>query len=241
MKTHLLTTAMILSAVTFFCPPVSAQTSAPPVLSTPPVTAADKEVLYNHAIEYRAQKIMEALAMTDSAKSNRVHTLIVAHYHALRARDEAIDAELGGLPQGSNEWRERRNAMFLAMSQPLHGEFMSALSSELTPEQIEKVKDVMTYGKVQFTYNAYCSIVPGLTDDDKAKILDLLKQAREVAMDGGSSGEKSDIFQQYKDQINSYLKTRGIDVDKAIQDWSERQKQLSKSSGQAPAAATTAK
>ena len=48
----------------------------------------------------------------------------------------------------------------------------------------------MTYNKVKVTYDAYAVIIPGLTDSDKAKILDLLKTAREKAMDGGSSSEK---------------------------------------------------
>ena len=126
------------------------------------------------------------------------------------------------------------------MSRPLHKCFIAMLSKDLTPEQLETVKDKMTYGKVEFTYNGYCSIVPGLTDEDKTKILEMLKQAREVAMDGGSSEEKTAIFQQYKNHINDYLKTQGIDVAKAIQDWSEKQKLADKSSA-APDDVTPAK
>jgi hypothetical protein len=126
----------------------------------------------------------------------------------------------------------QKNVMILAMCQPFHDRFVAALSRELTPDQIETVKDQLTYGKVKFTYDAYCSIIPSLTDEQKAKILDLLKQAREVAMEGGSSGEKDVIFQQYKDQINTWLNTQGIDVNKATQDWTKQQKALQKSSGQ---------
>jgi hypothetical protein len=38
-------------------------------------------------------------------------------------------------------------------------------------------------------------------------------------MDGGNAGEKSAIFQKYKDQINSYLNAHGHDVAKAYKDW----------------------
>ena len=221
MKIQPLAVLTILSAGLFLGQRGAAQTN-PPVMSTPPLTLEEKEALYNTTVEDRTLKIMVALAMTDAAASNQVHDAIVAQYHALKARDAAIEAELWNVAKGSGEWTKQRNAMFPAMSQPLHDHFISTLSKNLTPEQMEMVKDRMTYGKVAFTYNAYCSILPNLTDEDKAKITELLKQAREVAMDGGSSGEKTAIFQEYKAQINQYLNTRGFDVVKATQEWSER-------------------
>ena len=45
----------------------------------------------------------------------------------------------------------------------------------------------MTYNKVKITYDAYIDIVPALTAADKAKIMELLKAAREKAIDGGSA------------------------------------------------------
>ena len=80
----------------------------------------------------------------------------------------------------------------------------------------------MTYNKVKVTYDAYCSIVPNLTDAEKARIMELLKAAREEAMDGGSAPEKSAIFKKYKDQINSYLDVQGHDTAKAFKDWTEQ-------------------
>jgi hypothetical protein len=93
---------------------------------------------------------------------------------------------------------------------------------------IEVVKDKMTYGKVEFTYDAYCSIIPNMTEAEKAKVLELLKQAREVAMDGGSASQKTAIFQEYKDQINAYLNSHGYDVAQATRDWNAKQEQASK-------------
>jgi Protein of unknown function (DUF3826) len=232
MKALSLIPIIVVAAITFFCQPVSVQAADPATMSTPPVTPDEVKAAYDVAVEKRTLKIMQVLSITDATKSNRVQVLIIANYHALRARDEAIDDELGDLPTDSNEWHVQKNVMILAMCQPFHDRFVAALSRELTPDQIETVKDQLTYGKVKFTYDAYCSIIPGLTDEQKAKILDLLKQAREVAMEGGSSGEKDVIFQQYKDQINAWLNTQGIDVNKAIQDWTKQQKSLNKSSGQ---------
>ena len=61
------------------------------------------------------------------------------------------------------------------------------LSQRKWPEQVEIVKDRMTYNKVKVTYDAYCAIVPNLTESDKSKISELLKAAREEAIDGGSA------------------------------------------------------
>jgi len=82
----------------------------------------------------------------------------------------------------------------------------------------------MTYGKVKVTYDAYCEIVPNLTEAQKTRILDLLKEAREEAMDAGSSDEKSAVFKKYKGKINNYLTAEGHDVKQAYKDWGEKQK-----------------
>ncbi|HEU6447984.1 MAG TPA: DUF3826 domain-containing protein [Verrucomicrobiae bacterium] len=221
MKFKALISGILLSTVFVAVSP--AQTDNPPVMSTPPLSPSEREALYNRSVENRTQKILEVLKLTDPAKSNYVHAAIVAHYHALRARDEAIDAELANLQKGSTAWSQARVEMFPEMSKPLHDRFVAKLSQDLTPEQIEKVKDKLTYGKVEFTYDAYCQIVPNLTDEEKAKILAWLKQARDEAMDGGSADEKSAVFQQYKEQINHYLDSRGHDVAKAIGEWNEKQ------------------
>src|SRR5207248_8891696 len=101
---------------------------------------------------------------------------------------------------------------------------LSKLSAELAPHQVETVKDKMTYNKVKVTYDAYCQFVPTLNDEQKAKILDLLKEAREEAIDAGSAEEKSAIFKKYKGKINIYLSAQGHDVNKAYKDWGARQK-----------------
>jgi len=190
-------------------------------LSTPPASPAELEATYNTSIANRATDILKSLNLSDSAKSNELHDIIVAQYRALKTRDEAIDAKLQA---AGKEINYANRAEELAVeSKPLHDQFLAKLNQDLTPDQVDKVKDMMTYNKVKFTYDAYCNIVPDLTDTDKAKIQELLKTAREEAIDGGSSSEKSKIFQKYKDQINDYLNAHGHDVAKATQDWKAKQ------------------
>jgi hypothetical protein len=207
--------------------------SAPAQNSLPPVTAAEKEAMYSTAIENRTADILKLLALEDPARSNRVHDVIVSQYRALKARDEVLNAAFG-------KDHSQRADLYQAISRPLHDQFLARLSAELTPEQVEKVKDKMTYDKVEFTHQGYCAIVPGLTDQDKAKIMELLKAAREEAMDGGSASEKSAIFQKYKDQINDYLNAHGHDVAQAFKDWNAKQELASKAKDESvPKAAQT--
>ena len=202
-----------------------------------PVTAAEKETTYTTAIENRTADILKLLALEDSAKAGRTHDIIINQYRALRARDDVLDAAFGKNAASNNS---QRASLYQALTKPLHEQFMAKLSVELTPEQVEKVKDKMTYGKVQFTHEGYCAIVPGLTDQDKAKVLELLKMARDEAVDGGSAAEKSAIFQKYKDQINDYLNAHGHDVAQAYKDWNAKQELASKAKDEsAPKAAQT--
>jgi Protein of unknown function (DUF3826) len=166
-------------------------------------------------------------------RSNRVHDVIVSQYRALKARDEVLNAAFG-------KDHSQRADLYQAISKPLHDQFLARLAAELTPEQLEKVKDKMTYGKVEFTRAGYCAIVPGFTDQDKAKIMELLKAAREEAMDGGSASEKTAIFQKYKDQINDYLNVHGHDVAQAYKEWNAKLELATKAKDEsAPKAAQT--
>lgn len=212
MKKQLLALFALQLALISFNLPASAQP-----MSLPAVTDAEKEAFYATTIENRVVDILKSLNLADSAKSKAVHDVMVAQYHELRVRDAAIDTRLK--VDGKEVNYANREAQLAVQSKPLHDAFLAKLTESLTPEQVEQVKDLMTYHKVKVTYDAYCAIVPGLTDAEKAKILELLKVAREEAMDGGNAPEKSEIFQKYKNQINSYLDGQGHDTTKAFADW----------------------
>lgn len=218
MKKPLILCLAILAGTVFFIQPAAADT---PELSTPPATDAEKEASYSISVNNRTTDILKLVALADAAKSNAVHDVIIAQYRALRARDAVIDAKLKA--DGKDVNYANRASQLAAASKPLHDQFLAKLAENLTPEQVELVKDGMTYKKVKVTFDAYCAIVPGLTDADKAKVLELLRQAREEAIDGGTAPEKSEIFQKYKDQINAYLNMHGHDTAKAFKDWEARQ------------------
>jgi len=190
---------------------------------TAPFTAAELETVYSANIDKRAADILKALALQDEVKAGRVRDAILAQYRSLRARDEAIDTMFQSLSKNTPGIETNRGAILKVLSQQLHDGFLKRLAADLTPEQIEQVKDKMTYNKVKVTYEAYCQIVPKLSDAEKAKILEMLKIAREEAIDGGSADEKASIFQRHKDQINAVLNANGHDVIKATKEWETKQ------------------
>ena len=179
--------------------------------------AQEAEAAYTRTIEKRVADILAVLDLNDPARSAKAHDLLIAQYRALRDWHDANDARL---KQASPDQAGQIRAALKAR----HDKFLASLSEVLTPAQVERVKDQMTYGKVKVTYEAYCEIVPNLTEVQKARILELLKEAREEAMDAGSADAKSAVFKRYKGKINNYLSAEGHDVKQAYKDWGEKQK-----------------
>ena len=172
-------------------------------------TPEQAEAKYTAAIEGRTADILKILALADGDKTAKVHDAIIAQYRALKAWHDENDAKLKASAKDTNAVAQIRSSL-----KTIHDAFLARLSESLTPEQIEQVKDKMTYGKVQFTFAGYLAAYPNLADEHKQKILELLKQAREEAMDGGSAEEKTAVFQRYKGKINNYLSKQGLHAEK---------------------------
>ena len=179
---------------------------------------------YEADISKRADGVLEVLKLEDAAKAARVKETLLAQYRSLRDLHDGRDAKLKDVPKDDKAQAEKIKAESDAAVKKLHVEFVAKLEKELTGEQVEKVKDKMTYNVVAVTYNGFCDMIPELTDTQKAYILAQLKEARELAMDGGSSKEKHAIFGKFKGRINNYLSKEGHDLKKANKDWAERRK-----------------
>jgi len=169
------------------------------------LTSGSAEEKYTKVIEARTDGIVKSLGLVDANKVAKVHDIIIAQYRALNSWHDANDAKLKAARGDTNAVAQIRASL-----KTLHANFLAKLSENLTPEQVDEIKDKMTYGKVQFTYTGYLTQYPDLSDANKKEILELLKQAREEAMDGGSAAEKTAIFQRYKGKINNYLSKQGI-------------------------------
>lgn len=188
----------------------------------------EQERAYTEAIVKRAEAIISTLDLDDAAKASRVRDLIVQQYRSLREIHDARDSKVA---EAKDSPERNLAAAWIKVAQDeaalklvaLHRQFVARLTSELTLEQVEKVKDVMTYGVVPNTYRRYLELLPTLSEDQKRTILANLVEAREYAMDAGSSEEKHAIFGKYKGRINNYLSAAGYDLKQAERDHAARQ------------------
>jgi hypothetical protein len=197
-----------------------------------PAAASDDDSAYTKVLEKRAADVLDVLGLDDPAKAARVREAVVNQYRGLRklhdARDAAIQAFKGRSDQDKSELAgriEAERARTDAAASALNDRFLAALSAELSPEQVEKVKDKMTYNKLRVTYDAYLDMLPDLTPAQKQVVFGMLKEARDKATYAGSAEEKSEVFNKSKGRVNNYLSAQGYDLKLAQKRWAERRKQ----------------
>lgn len=182
------------------------------------------------AIRQRADKVVAPLHLTDAATASRVRDLVAHEYHALSQLHADRDARLqaakstGDGKASAESAAKKIRAEIEAKQDQLHANFLAALASDLTPDQIDQIKDGMTYGVLPKTYRAYTDMLPDLTTEQKAQILAWLTEAREHALTAGSSEEKHAWFGKYKGRITNYLTAAGYDLKSAEKAWLARSK-----------------
>lgn len=215
MKQHLLTFALVLCVATFS----QAQNSQP---------VTESEIAYMKVVTDRAAKIVDKLGIDDTAKFARVRTIIALQYRDLNNIHDERNATVDVLKKDStlaDKGAKIKAAEVDADAKlyNLHCAYIGKLTSELTLEQVEQVKDGMTYGVAPLTYRVQCEMIPTLTDEQKRYIWAALYEAREHAMDAESSEKKHGWFGKYKGRINNYLSAQGYDLKKEREDWGKRE------------------
>ncbi|REA55727.1 hypothetical protein DSL64_27730 [Dyadobacter luteus] len=173
---------------------------------------------YERAIQSRAEKIIKELNLKDSVQFKNVQVLMVNQYKQLNSAEQI-----------ATEAKKKGDTAVFRQSERLlketHASYLRDLSAQLNQEQVDKIKDGMTYSVLPVTYNAYQDMIPSLKSEEKRQILTWLTEARELAMDQGSSDKKHQVFGKYKGRINNYLSARGYDLQKERKAWEERIKQ----------------
>ena len=183
------------------------------------------DVEYVRLTNERAQKIVSRLELKDAGRELRVRDQIAKFYRDLNAIHSKRDAELkstNSLHKDDAGTREASFAKALSESEAkqfrLHYAFLGGLGAELDGDEIELVKNGLTYDVVPKTLQQYFKLHPKLTPEQKRTIHRLLLEAREHAMDAGSSEEKHGMFRKYKGQINTFLSAEGYDAKQAERD-----------------------
>lgn len=189
----------------------------------------DVDAAYAKTIHQRAEKIVSPLAITDSLKAARVIDIVSSQYITLNNiqtnKENTIKAAKAQNTENKEVLAQQVKAQEDIASQAVqkqHGIFLAALSKELTPSQVDQVKDGMTYNVVNITYKGYLEEVPELKDSEKKQIMAWLVEAREHAIDAESAEKKHAWFGKYKGRINNYLSAAGYDLKKLGEEWQKR-------------------
>lgn len=191
-------------------------------------TPADRAA-YVKVITERADKIVVGLGISDAAKSKKVSAVIRDQYSNLNDIYTSRDDKIKSIKAEYKEDKALRDTALAAEAKKvekslakLHPKYIRNLNRHLTPEQVDLVKNGMTYNVLPITYKAYQEEILTLTDAQKKQILVWLTEAREHAIDAESSDKKHAWFGKYKGRINNYLSAAGYDLKKEGEEWQKR-------------------
>ena len=190
----------------------------------------NRDPKYVESIVNRSQKIVDKLGLTDAKVAEDVCNIIANRYFELNDIYEIRDAKVKTVKESGLTGDAKDEALKAAENEKdaalyrSHFAFPASLSLFLNEEQIEAVKDGMTYGVVKVTYEATLDMIPSLKEEEKVQIYAWLVEAREFAMDAENSNKKHAAFGKYKGRINNYLVKRGYNLTKEREEWAKRVK-----------------
>ena len=190
----------------------------------------NRDPKYVESIVNRSQKIVDKLGLTDAKVAEDVCNVIANRYFELNDIYEIRDAKVKAVKESGLTGDAKNEALKAAENEKdaalyrSHFAFPASLSLFLNEEQIEAVKDGMTYGVVKVTYEATLDMIPSLKEEEKVQIYAWLVEAREFAMDAENSNTRHAADGKYKGRINNYLAKRGYNLTKEREEWAKRVK-----------------
>jgi len=174
----------------------SEQTAIIANLAPPPTAASDA------ALNKRVAGLVDSLDLQDAAKQERIRAVITTDLRAVR------DAHNAGLQ----------------LDPQIHTNFTTGLQADLTPDQVDDLKNKLTANKLPITLKAYHQILPNLKPEDETKVIAWLQRAREESLDAKNVEDMNPIFKKYKNEIEHYLNDHGYDWDKSYKAFVNSQK-----------------
>jgi hypothetical protein len=169
-----------------------------------PTVSAEEWMAYDQTLEKRADEVLNDLALKDTSKAERVKTSVIDYYKFLRAWHDQHDAKMQELEKNAKANASKIDDERKDLSAG-HKAFVADLASILTPAQVEAVKDRLCYKRPSIMYEGFTQQNPWLSAEQKADIKKICDDARDTAMDGGSSKEKHRIMDKYKGWLTNYI------------------------------------
>lgn len=159
---------------------------------------------------------VEKLQLADKGKAKRVTQVIATHLTAItnwhnEHADMIPDGAINPLTGKKLSALDRQVIADSSQPSSIRQALLDGLNVELTSRQVEQVLDLYTVGKVAFTMKAYKEIVPDMTAEDEAFLMQNLKEARLMAVDYKNMKEISAIFEIFKTKNEQYFTNSGRD------------------------------
>jgi hypothetical protein len=188
-----------------------------------------EDIKYLEVLNNRSDKILDQyVRLPEGEIKEKVRDLMVKQYWDLNKIHDRKDRKIeelkqSGLPDekfGKEKSKLENKAE--KKLQKLQKKYLRNLSKYLNKQQIDGVKDGMTLGAFDHNYRGFTELIPSLKQDEKEYIYNQLVEARDKAMNMGSSEDKQAVFRQYKGKINNYLSQQGYDLDQERIEWNKR-------------------
>jgi hypothetical protein len=189
--------------------------AASPV-STPAADAATQK-----KIDQKVTQLVNSAKITDADKIAKIKVIGAEWFATLFAWHKEHDKEINVLWA---DWNKARAVVpkdefpgevvavkiedTYASLKPAYDDYIKRLSAELTPEQVDAIKENWSRSPGnQRTYNAYLEIVPDLADKDKEVLKARMLMAREAAMLTDADKEIVAIYKRHKVKAEQYIGT----------------------------------
>jgi hypothetical protein len=207
-------------------------------------------------IDQKVTKLVDALKLADADKAAKVKAIAADWLGVMLSWHKEHDADLARL---WSEWNKARSVVpkdefpgeviahqiddAYASLKPAYEDYLKRLSTELTPEQIDTLRETWSRSPgMTRTYNAYLEIVPDLSEKDKQVIHDRMLMAREAAMLTDSDKEIVAIYKRHKVKVEQYVGTlEWAKLHKAFAERGKAEAEAKKKSDQAAKPAEAAK
>ncbi|MDT0677571.1 DUF3826 domain-containing protein [Autumnicola musiva] len=173
-----------------------------------------------------AASILQEMRLSEVDKTNR---LIEATVYYLDQLDDILDKRavtLNGIEKNYKDDPKEKDSQIVKAYEiardkylPLKRMYVDKLENDLTPYQVERVKDGLTYDAFPNFHHMYLEMVPGLKPGEKAHILALLVEGRENAMLAVNKEGQTQWWDKYRGIINNYIASQGYDFGKLSKTW----------------------
>lgn len=166
---------------------------------------SDKDPEYVKTIMGRAKKLTDEMGFSGTTKGDNVYNLIANHYFTLnKIYEDNVDVK--------------------GKIYDYHFDFVANLESVCTPEEVDKIKDILTYNVRQVKYDAQIEMIPTLNVQEREQLMTWLKEAREYAICAKGSKEKHALFKKYMGRFSNWLSAKGYNMTQERKYWGERSK-----------------